>query len=133
MSEPEPRQPKVFVVQMPTRIDQGVVVPSMDLTPALRWGPMVFLLREFENPFDDLQSTADRVQGRLIFNGFGSDDWLLLVGNPGLIGLVAAIAAPMAGGQLNMLQWQRARHRYEPMRARIDPQGVGLAAPSDAA
>lgn len=113
---------RVFVVHQPTGRDRatGAIKPTMDLSPAADFGELRFILREWENPFNNLDQTAAEVRRVLSGEAFGFDDWLLLVGNPVLIGLVAAEASRHTGGYLRMLQWDRSAHRYLPVTAQLD-------------
>ena len=105
---------RVFAVQQPTGRDAGTgaIKPTMDLSPALEYGELRFILRDWENPFSNPQSTADEVRRVMEEEGFNEGDWILLVGNPMLIGMVAAEAARLSGG-LRMLQWSRSDHCYK--------------------
>lgn len=116
--------PRVFAVQQPTGRDPstGLVRPTMDLNPAFQYGELHFILRDTENPFADVDATARKILSVLEVEGFNDDDWLLLVGNPILIGLVSAIAGDLVG-HLRMLQWNRTARSYLP----IEVQLPGLA------
>ncbi len=111
---------RVFAVHQPTGRDRetGAIKPTMDLSPAREYGELRFVLREWENPFVDLDATAAEVR-RVLEGEMQPGDWLLLVGNPVLIGVVAAVAAQLQG-ELRMLQWDRAAHRYLPVTAQLD-------------
>jgi hypothetical protein len=111
----------VFAVQQPTGRDRetGAIKPTMDLTPATEFGELRFILRDFHHPFRDPSGTAAEVRRVLEEEQFGADDWLLLVGNPSLIGLVAAQTAIFTRGRLRLLQWDRPRHRYRPLEAQL--------------
>jgi hypothetical protein len=91
----------------------------MDLTPANEFGELRFILRDYHHPFRDPTGTAAEVRRVLEVEDFGPDDWLLLVGNPSLIGIVAAQASVITGGRLRLLQWDRPRHRYRPLEAQL--------------
>lgn len=108
--------PRVFIVQRPTQRDPatGAVVPSMDLSPAREWGEPVFLLRDNENPFADPDAAALEVERQLSEHGYGFNDFLLLVGNPALIGIVSAVASSFSP-RLNLLQWSKVDHGYRPV------------------
>lgn len=114
---------RVFVVHQPTGRDlrTGAIRPTMDLSPAREYGELRFVLREWENPFADIDSTVAEVRRVLEGERFGTDDWLLLVGNPVLIAVVASVAVELAEGQLRMLQWNRAQHAYQSVIAQVDP------------
>jgi hypothetical protein len=112
--------PRVFVVHQPTGRDRstGAIKPTMDLSPAREYGELRYILREWENPFNDFNATATEVRRVLEGEGFNDADWLLLVGNPCLIGLVAAQAV-LITGDLRLLQWDRSSHRYQPVEAQV--------------
>lgn len=112
---------RVFAVQQPTGRDpaSGDIRDTMDLSPAEEFGEITFILHQAHNPFDDPDETAAGIRFVLQEEGFGPADWLLLVGNPILIGLVAAVAAPMADSRLRLLQWSRAEGRYTPVEAQL--------------
>jgi hypothetical protein len=116
---------RVFVVHQPTGRDRGTgaIKPTMDLSPAREFGELRYVLRDWENPFHDIQATVDEVRRVLEDEEFGTglrgaDDWLLLVGNPCLIGIVAAEAARLTG-ELRMLQWHRGEHQYLAVTAQL--------------
>lgn len=113
-------KPRVFVVQQPTGRDpaNGMVRNTMDLTPAAAWGDLSFILPETENPFRDISQTARKVHNHLAMRGYGPDDFLLLVGNPTLIAVVAAVAASQVG-RLRLLQWHRTDHSYRPVEVHL--------------
>ena len=112
---------RVFVVHQPTGRDAttGGIKPTMDLSPAREYGDMRFILREWENPFVDTTATVAEVRRVLVDEKFTGDDWLLLVGNPCLIAIVAAVASDYCA-DLRMLQWNRSEHRYVPVIAQLD-------------
>lgn len=112
---------RVFAVQQPTGRDpSGAIKPTMDLSPAREFGELRFVLREWENPFADIAATVAEVR-RVLGQEFGPEDWLLLVGNPVLIAIVASVAAEVNCGVLPMLQWNRSDHRYVPVVAQLEP------------
>ena len=111
---------RVFAVHQPTGRDRdtGAIRPTMDLSPALEYGELRFILREFENPFRDINATLDEVR-RVLGNEMREGDWLLLVGSPVLLGLVAVVAAELFD-EFRVLQWDRAAHQYLPVVAQLD-------------
>ena len=106
---------RVFAVHQPTGRDRatGAIKPTMDLTPALEYGELRFILREWENPFSDIGATLTEVR-RVLGSEMRAGDWLLLVGNPVLIGLVAVVAAELFD-DFRVLQWDRTVHQYLPV------------------
>ena len=112
---------RVFVVHQPTGRDPytHAVRPTMDLSPALEYGDLRYILRDSENPFSNPQATMDEVLRVFEDEQLSGDDWVLLVGNPVLIGMVAAAAAQRTGA-LRCLQWNRTERRYMPVVAQVD-------------
>lgn len=113
---------RVFAVQQPTKWSHGRPVPSMDLAPAETFGDVRFLLHPAQNPFNE-PDLPQIIRHALRAAAFDHHDYLLLVGNPILIGVTAAVAADLNDGRLRMLQWQREGGHYEP----VEFQGLQLA------
>lgn len=95
----------VYVVQQQMRKgESGRLEPRFSHEDARRFGEIRFLLSPSIKPFRpeaairELRDSLDR---------FTEDDYLLLVGNPCLIGWATAIAAERTGGRVRMLQWSR--------------------------
>lgn len=111
--------PRVFIVQQPTKRDSvtGEVVPAINLSPAKAWGEPVFLLGDTVNPFTH-EDIAGLVASRLEELQPTHQDWFVLVGNPVLIGIVAALAADRLG-TLRLLQWHRHNQSYLPFETTI--------------
>lgn len=101
----------VYVVQDPRRYNRGTgeYEPVFDLTPAEEFGELRFLLSPTAAPFD-AQSIVDDLRSGLEF--FSSDDHLLLIGNPALIGMATAVAADINEGHVHFLQWHGRKRAY---------------------
>ena len=101
----------VYVPQNQTRRnEQGTIVPRFDLSAAEPFGKIKYLLSPTAKPF--LTGLSDSnpkmlLQLREGLRTFSDDDYLLLIGNPALIGLTAAIAAQYNDGNIKFLQWSR--------------------------
>lgn len=100
----------VYVVQNQHRHDNGKLVPKFDLTPAAAFGDLVYLLSPTARPFKP-GGIVKELHEKLISYDSGRD-YLLLLGNPCLIGMVVAIAAVYARGHVRMLQWDGRNNRY---------------------
>ena len=96
----------VYVVQNPMRYDpdSGTVVPRYDLEPAKRFGKLRVLFDERTSlrPEEAKRAIAKM---NLILESFKDDDYLLLIGNPALIGYATGLAAAHNGGKVRMLVW----------------------------
>lgn len=105
---------KVYVVQNQHRLDRtnGTLVPKFDLKPAEAYGQLEYLLNPSASPFRPEAVLAELHAG---LANFGPQDFLLLIGNPVLIGLAVAIAADLNDGQVKLLQWSGKDRRYIPI------------------
>jgi len=109
----------VYVVQKQLMLDRetGELVPRFDLSAAAEFGQLEFLLSPSAKPFDPEPIARDLHAG---LENFTEDDYLLLVGNPVLIGMSTAVAAYYSEGIVNFLQWHGKDRRYVAVRADID-------------
>lgn len=102
---------RVYVVQNQHRWSdsEGKFVPKFDFTPAQEFGSLEFILGPTAGPFDP-DSVLLTIHESL--KDFKPEDYLLLVGNPVLIGLCVAVAAQNTGGDIRMLQWSGKSRKY---------------------
>lgn len=107
----------VYAIQQQMHYDavKGELLPRFDLSPAEEFGEIKYLLSPSASPF-----TPDSIISELHekLKGFSDEDYLLLIGNPVLIGMAAAIAADNAG-TVNFLQWSGKNHKYISIKAEI--------------
>ena len=103
--------PKVYVVQnqLKTCLRTGDKIPKFNFEPAYVFGDIEFILSPYHKPFDS-ETCVDAMHLKL--RNYTEDDFLLLVGNPCLIGAAVAIAAEYSGGIVKMLQWSNIEKRY---------------------
>lgn len=108
---------KVYIVQKQMRFDHTLqeLVERFDTAPAEEFGDVVFLLSPSAAPFNP-ESIIKELSEKLSM--FTPDDYLLLVGNPILIGLASAIAADVAG-TVNFLQWSGKEQGYLAVTAEV--------------
>lgn len=92
----------VYVVQRHTkRGPSGGRVDKFDLSAAQKFGEFVYLSEDNADPTSsDVAREMDKG-----LQGFCDNDYLLLIGNPALIGLAFAIASEYNNGSVNVLQW----------------------------
>ena len=101
----------VYVIQRQLRRDQetGDIVDRFDLGPAEQYGRIVFLLEPNASAFRSKEVIRDL---RHALSRFTGNDYLLLIGNPCIIGWSTAIAAEFSGGCVKMLQWNSQQQAY---------------------
>lgn len=107
----------VYVVQNALHKDHrtGDLVPKFDYGPAEQFGEVQFLLNDNARPFI-LAPIIQELHEKLA--SFSDDDYLLLTGNPTLLGLAFAIAADYNDGNIKVLQWHGRSGTYTAIEAR---------------
>lgn len=101
--------PRVFVTQLPSRLEDGVWVPSVDVSPAKEFGELVFVIPPgLNHPTADtvIQQLRDRLHD---FNSV--EDFLLPMGDP----VIMAAASALLGRRTSwfrLLKWDRITRRY---------------------
>jgi hypothetical protein len=109
----------VFIVQKQMRFDhqKGELVPKFpSIDKAEQFGKFVYLLSPTASPFN-AQKLVDEMTKKL--ENFGNEDYLLLIGNPVLIGMASGIAADRNLGMLHFLQWSGRDSNYVPIHVRL--------------
>lgn len=102
----------VYVVTEPLRRDRdtGELVKVFDPSQAKDFGEVRVLLSSDVKPWVNTGGIAQQLHAGL--KTYTAEDYLLLIGNPSLIGMAAAIAASYSGGVLSLLQWNGYRQCY---------------------
>ena len=109
----------VYIVQQQMKFDQerGELVPRFtSINKAERWGELVYLLSPSAHPFNSELVLGDLHEK---LSGFRDGDHLLLIGNPGLIGMATAIAAHYNHGSVSLLQWSGKHGEYTEISTRM--------------
>lgn len=107
----------VYVVQNHASYNKktGSMEPRFDLSPAEKFGELVFLLSPINVPSKSEEAIAEL---RKKLCNFSDDDYLLLIGNPCFIAWCGAIAADVNDGKVAMLQYNGSKQKYYVIRAR---------------
>ena len=112
-------KPTVYVVQEIAGTRDGR--PKFNIMGAAEYGKLKFLLDE--------RSQMIFSPGPLIFKlknlvkDFKPTDYLLLTGDPAIIGVVCSLVSDITNGRYNLLKWDRQEKRYYPIE--IDLYGTG--------
>ena len=112
-------RPTVYVVQEIAGTREGR--PKFNIMGAAEYGKLKFLLDE--------RSQMIFSPGPLIFKlktlvkDFKPTDYLLLTGDPAIIGVVCSLVSEQTNGRYNLLKWDRQEKRYYPIE--IDLYGTG--------
>ena len=102
----------VYVVQQQMTFDKnlGELVPKFPgIFKAERWGELVYLLSPTASPFNAAAITRELKQKLATFC---DEDYIVLIGNPTLIGIASAVAAQANNGRVKCLQWSARQKEY---------------------
>jgi hypothetical protein len=109
----------VYVVQMQMKQDpdRGLIPRFPSVERAVKWGTLRYMLSPSDHPFN-----SDHVVNSLHdhLKDFCDDDYLLLIGNPVLMGMASAIAAFYNEGRVKFLQWSGRHEEYSVIAAEIN-------------
>lgn len=108
---------RCFIPQAPTRYDKTLDLrrSTIDFSPAQKFGELVVCLPPDVSPFN-VHPVAIALREKMA--DFDSDDYLVAVGDPTLIGIAFHIAAQRTGGKFNQLKWDKFTGQY--FKVRID-------------
>jgi hypothetical protein len=96
---------------------EKIGTPKFDITPALKYGE----IKVMHPRLAQMQFSP----GPLIFEirnslkEFTSDDYLLLYGDPALIGVVCSVVSDITNGKYKILKWDRRQETYYPIELNI--------------
>ena len=107
---------KVYLVQeIPTDRDTGQ--PKIDITPALKYGEIKILFPRLKQMQFTPGPMVMEIKNSL--KDFTTDDYLLLYGDPAIIGVVCAVASDLTNGKFKLLKYDRRQFSYYPIELNI--------------
>jgi hypothetical protein len=95
--------------------------PKINIMGASKYGEFKFLLPEL--------SQIIFSPGPLIFKlrkalkDFTTEDYLLLTGDPAIIGVACSIVSDMTNGKYNLLKWDKQERQYYPIEINLYEKG----------
>ena len=109
----------VYVIQEIPGTKEGR--PKINIIGASKYGEFKFLLPEL--------SQIIFSPGPLIFKlkkslkDFTTEDYLLLTGDPAIIGVACSIVSDMTNGKYNLLKWDKQEKQYYPIEINLYERG----------
>ena len=109
----------VYVIQEIPGTQSGR--PKINIMGASKYGEFKFLLPEF--------SQIIFSPGPLIFKlkqslkDYNPEDYLLLTGDPAIIGVACSIVSDMTNGKYNLLKWDKQEKQYYPIEINLYEKG----------
>ena len=113
------KEKKVYVIQEIAGSTDGR--PKINIMGASKYGEFKFLLPEL--------SQIIFSPGPLIFKlrkalkDFTVEDYLLLTGDPAIIGVACSIVSDMTNGRYNLLKWDKQERQYYPIEINLYEKG----------
>ena len=96
--------------------------PKFNIMGAQKYGKLNVLLKE--NTQIVLSPGPVIFELRRLLKNFNSNDYLLLSGDPSVIGLACAIASDINGGKFKLLKWDRQEKVYYPLEINLYEKGT---------
>ena len=112
-------EPTVYVIQEIAGTRDGK--PKINVMGASKYGRFKFLLPEMSQMIFS--------PGPLIFKlrkglkDFTTDDYLLLTGDPAIIGVACSIVSDMTNGKYKLLKWDKQERKYYPIEINLYERG----------
>ena len=95
--------------------------PKINIMGASHYGQFKFLLPEFSQIIFSPGPLVMKLRQGL--RNFKEGDYLLLTGDPAIIGVACSIVADKTGGKFNLLKWDRQEKTYYPIEINLYEQG----------
>ena len=116
MDQVTKKDPKVYLVQeIPTDRETGQ--PKIDITPALKYGEIKIMFPRLKQMQFSPGPMVMEIKNSL--KNFTQDDYLLLYGDPAIIGVVCAVVSDITNGKFKLLKFDRRQFSYYPIELNI--------------
>ena len=112
-------EPIVYVLQELPGTSTGR--PKFNIMGALKYGKLKVLLKE--NTQIVLSPGPIVFELRRLLKDYTSKDYLLLSGDPSVIGIAVAIVSDINNGKFNLLKWDRQEKVYYPLEINLYEKG----------
>ena len=110
---------KVYVIQEIAGTTQGN--PKINIVGATEYGDVNFLLPEFSQIIFSPGPLVFKLRQGL--KNFTEKDYLLLTGDPALIGVACSIVSDITGGKFKLLKWDKQERKYYPIEINLYEKG----------
>ena len=109
----------VYVIQEIAGTREGR--PKINIIGASQYGSFKFLLPELSQIIFSPGPLIIKLRQGL--KDFKSKDYLLLTGDPAIIGVACSIASDITNGKYNVLKWDKQERRYYPIEINLYERG----------
>ena len=112
-------KPKVYVLQELPGTKAGT--PKINIMSASKFGEFKFLLPEFSQIIFSPGPLIFKL--RNLLKDYTTKDYLLLTGDPAIIGVACSIVADVTNGKFNLLKWDKQDRIYYPIQINLHEKG----------
>ena len=112
-------QPKVYVIQEIAGTREGN--PKINIIGAAKYGDFVFCLPEMAQIIFSPGPLIFKLRKTL--KDYTEKDYLLLTGDPAIIGVACALVSDMTNGKYKVLKWDKQERRYYPIEINLHETG----------
>ena len=113
------REPIVYVIQEIAGTRDGR--PKINIIGASQYGSFKFLLPELSQIIFSPGPLIMKLRQSL--KDYKSEDYLLLTGDPAIIGVACSIVSDITNGKYNLLKWDKQERRYYPIKINLYERG----------
>ena len=111
--------PIVYVIQEIAGTKDGK--PKINILGAAEYGTFKFLLPELSQMIFSPGPLIFKLRKSL--KDFTTEDYLLLTGDPAIIGVACSIVSDMTNGKYNLLKWDKQERQYYPIEINLYEKG----------
>ena len=112
-------KPKVYVLQELPGTKAGT--PKINIMSASKFGEFKFLLPEFSQIIFSPGPLIFKL--RNLLKEYTIKDYLLLTGDPAIIGVACSIVSEFTNGKYNLLKWDKQDRIYYPIEINLNEKG----------
>ena len=112
-------KPVVYVIQEIAGSKAGT--PKINIIGASQYGKFKFLLPEFSQMIFSPGPLIYKLRKGL--KDFKTGDYLLLTGDPAIIGVACSIVSDITNGKYNLLKWDKQERKYYPIEINLYEKG----------
>ena len=112
-------KPKVYVLQELPGTKAGT--PKINIMSASKFGEFKFLLPEFSQIIFSPGPLIFKL--RSLLKNYTTKDYLLLIGDPAIIGVACSIVSEFTNGKYNLLKWDKQDRIYYPIEINLHETG----------
>ena len=113
------KSPIVYVIQEIAGTKDGK--PKINILGAAEYGTFKFLLPELSQMIFSPGPLIFKLRKSL--KDYTTKDFLLLTGDPAIIGVACSIVADITNGKFNLLKWDKQERKYYPIHINLFEKG----------